>query len=74
MARDYTKYTVKGLGENLNKRQLVFEIVKDYVEENKPSFDELDALFLKTKFKEVRDLLEKRQKWRTLSDLTPKCH
>ena len=28
MARDYTKYTVKDLGENLNKRQLVFEIVK----------------------------------------------
>ena len=45
MARDYTKYTVKGLGENLNKRQLVFEIVKDYVEKNKPSFDELTAVF-----------------------------
>ena len=35
MARDYTKYTVKGLGENLNKRQLVFQIVKNYVEKNK---------------------------------------
>ena len=45
MARDYTKYTVKGLGENLNKRQLVFQIVKDYVEKNKPSFDELTAVF-----------------------------
>ena len=45
MARDYTKYTVKGLGENLNKRQLVFEIVKDYVEENKPSFDKLSSVF-----------------------------
>ena len=45
MARDYTKYTVKGIGENLNKRQLVFEIVKDYVEKNKPSFDELTAVF-----------------------------
>jgi len=30
MARDYTKYTVAGLGENLNKRQLVFQIVKDW--------------------------------------------
>jgi hypothetical protein len=30
MARDYTKYTVKGKGENLIKRQLVFEIVKDW--------------------------------------------
>ena len=45
MARDYTKYTVKGIGENLNKRQLVFEIVKDYVEKKKPSFDELTAIF-----------------------------
>jgi|TARA_B100000767_G_scaffold156403_1_gene147085 hypothetical protein len=45
MARDYTKYTVKGLGENLNKRQLVFEIVKDYVEKNKPSFDKLSSVF-----------------------------
>ena len=45
MARDYTKYNVSGLGENLNKRQLVFEIVKDYVQKNKPSFDELTAVF-----------------------------
>ena len=45
MARDYTKYKVKGLGENLNKRQLVLQIVKDYVEKNKPSFDELTAVF-----------------------------
>ena len=45
MARDYTKYNVSGLGENLNKRQLVFGIVKDYVEKNKPSFDELTAVF-----------------------------
>ena len=45
MARDYTKYNVDGIGENLNKRQLVFEIVKDYVEKNKPSFDELTAVF-----------------------------
>ncbi len=45
MARDYTKYNVSGLGENLNKRQLVFEIVKDYVEKKKPSFDDLTAIF-----------------------------
>ena len=45
MSRDYTKYNVTGLGENFNKRQLVFEIVKDYVEKNKPSFDELTAVF-----------------------------
>ena len=45
MGRDYTKYNVLGLGENLNKRQLVFGIVKDYVQKNKPSFDELTAVF-----------------------------
>ncbi len=45
MARDYTKYNVSGLGENLNKRQLVFEIVNDFVEKNKPSYDELTAVF-----------------------------
>ena len=45
MARDYTKYTVKGLGENLNKRQLVFEIVKDWVNKNNPSLDEIQTVF-----------------------------
>ena len=45
MGRDYTKYNVSGLGENSNKRQLVFEIVKDYVEKNKPSFEELTNIF-----------------------------
>ena len=45
MARDYTKYTVEGLAENLNKRQLVFEIVKDWASKNKPSFDEIQAAF-----------------------------
>lgn len=45
MARDYTKYTVKDLGENLNKRQLVFGIVKDYIEKNKPSYDDLTSVF-----------------------------
>ena len=32
MARDYTKDSVKGLGENLNKRQLVLKIVKDFLD------------------------------------------
>lgn len=45
MARDYTKYAISGLGENLNKRQLVFEIVKDYIEKNRPSYDELTSVF-----------------------------
>ena len=45
MARDYTKYNVEGLGENLNKRQLVFTIVKDWIEKNNPSFEELQQAF-----------------------------
>ena len=45
MARDYTKYTVEGLGENLNKRQLVFTIVKDWATKNKPSLEEIQAIF-----------------------------
>tara|TARA_B110001452_G_C15210765_1_gene419975 strand:+ start:47 stop:1693 length:1647 start_codon:yes stop_codon:yes gene_type:complete len=45
MARDYTKYTVEGLSENLNKRQLVLEIVKDWASKNNPSFDEIQAAF-----------------------------
>ena len=45
MTRDYTKYTVEGLGENLNKRKLVFTLVKDWVEKNNPSFEELQQAF-----------------------------
>ena len=39
MARDFTKYKVEGLGENLNKRKLVFTVVKDWAEKNNPSLD-----------------------------------
>lgn len=45
MARDYTKYNVEGLGENFNKRKLVFTIVKDWAEKNNPSFEELQNTF-----------------------------
>jgi len=45
MARDYTKYNAEGLGENLNKRKLVFTIVKDWVEKNNPSFEDLQKAF-----------------------------
>ena len=31
MARDYTKYNVEGLESNLNKRKLVFTVVKDWI-------------------------------------------
>ena len=45
MAKDYSKYSVEGLGENLNKRQLVFTIVKDYIEKNNPTLENLLATF-----------------------------
>ncbi|MEO0036994.1 MAG: hypothetical protein RIQ59_205 [Bacteroidota bacterium] len=45
MARDYTKYNVTGLGENLNKRQLVFTIIKDWISKNNPSLDTLQKIF-----------------------------
>lgn len=45
MARDYTKYTVEGLGENMNKRQVVFTIVKDWAAKNKPSLEEIQTAF-----------------------------
>jgi len=45
MARDYTKYNVEGLGENLNKRQLVFSIIKDWINKNNPSLETLQTIF-----------------------------
>ena len=45
MARDYTKYNVKGLADNLNKRKLVHTIVKDYVAKNKLSFEDVQSVF-----------------------------
>ena len=45
MARDYTKYNITGIGENLNKRQLVYTIVKDFIEKNNPSLESLLATF-----------------------------
>ena len=45
MARDYTKYNAAGLGENLNKRKLVYTIVKDWIEKNNPSLEELQNAF-----------------------------
>jgi hypothetical protein len=45
MSKNYTKYTVTGIGENLNKRKLVLEIVKDYAAKNNPSFEELQKVF-----------------------------
>ena len=46
MVRDCEKYNVAGLADNLNKNELVYIIVKDYIENNKPSLESLQALFL----------------------------
>jgi hypothetical protein len=45
MPKDFTKYNVEGLGENLNKRKLIFTVVKDWIEKNNPSFEELQKTF-----------------------------
>lgn len=45
MAKDYTKYNVEGIGENLNKRQLAFNIIKDYVEKKNPTLETLLTIF-----------------------------
>jgi hypothetical protein len=45
MAKDYTKYTIEGIGENFNKRQLVFDIIKDYTQKNNLSLEELSNVF-----------------------------
>ena len=58
MVIHYTKYTVKGLGENKNKRQLVFKVVKDCLEKKKPSFDELNSVF-KAKIQDTKGFFAK---------------
>jgi len=45
MARDYTKYNVVGLGDNFNKRKLVYEVVKDWISKNNVNFEELQKVF-----------------------------
>ena len=45
MARDYTKYSVSGVGQNLNKRQLVGKVVRHWAMANKPTYDQLSKQF-----------------------------
>ena len=45
MSRDYTKYDVAGIGEQMNKRKLVLEIIKDWAQKQNPTFEELQAAF-----------------------------
>lgn len=45
MSRDYSKYTIEGLAENLNKRQLVYEVLKDFIEKTNPTLETLLITF-----------------------------
>ncbi len=45
MARDYTKFNIKGLSENLTKGNLVYEIVSNYAANKSLSFSELENAF-----------------------------
>ena len=61
MSKNYTKYTVEGLGENLNKRKLVFTLVKDWVEKKNLVLRSYNRLFL-MKYKAQKALFEKNLK------------
>jgi len=45
MAKDYTKYTIEGVGENLGKSKLALAIIEDYVSKNPVDFAILNAAF-----------------------------
>jgi hypothetical protein len=45
MARDLSKYNIEGIGKNLNKRQLVYTVIKDFVDKNNPNYDDLKLAF-----------------------------
>jgi hypothetical protein len=45
MAKDYTKYAIEGVAENLGKSKLALAIIEDYVSKNKVDFAVLNAAF-----------------------------
>lgn len=45
MAKDYTKYVIEGVAENLGKSKLALAIIQDYVSKNKVGFDILNTAF-----------------------------
>jgi hypothetical protein len=45
MAKDYTKYAVEGVANNLGKSKLALAIIEDYVSKNKADFALLNAAF-----------------------------
>ena len=45
MAKDYTKYAIEGVAENLGKSKLALAIIQDYVSKNKVDFGILNAAF-----------------------------
>ncbi len=45
MAKDYSKYTIEGVTENLGKSKLAYAIIEDYVSKNQVDFAMLNAAF-----------------------------
>jgi hypothetical protein len=45
MAKDYTKYGIEGVAENLGKSRLALAIIEDYVTKNSVDFEMLHAAF-----------------------------
>lgn len=45
MAKDYTKYAIEGVAENLGKSKLAFAIIENYVSKNSVDFAMLNAAF-----------------------------
>ena len=45
MAKNYTKYTIEGVAENLGKSKLALAIIEDYVSKNPMDFAILNAAF-----------------------------
>ena len=45
MAKNYTKYTVEGVKENLGKSKLALTVIEDYVNKNKVDYTILNAAF-----------------------------
>ena len=45
MAKDYSKYTIEGVKENLGKSKLALAIIENYISKNKVDFSILNAAF-----------------------------
>ena len=45
MAKDFTKYSIEGIAENLGKSKLAYAIIENYVSKNSVDFAVLIAAF-----------------------------